>query len=287
MKSNSELNALISLLEDDDPEIYKNISAKIISYGQEVIPILENAWIDQFNPDIHAKISDIIHVIQFTSFKQKLQEWIEDPFVSLLEGYLLVCQYQYPDINRIEVLGKLDKVKKKIWLELNNNFTPLENINVFNQVFYSILRFNGSYNRKSNTQDYYLNSILESKRGNSISLGLLYLILAQQVELPVYGVCLYRHFILAYQKNHVFDYNEDNQEDTLFYMNPMNKGVSFYKKEIREYLKSMQVEENPIYFNPASPKALIYELLSYLRHHHKARKDFQREEELNELLLLF
>ena len=115
----------------------------------------------------------------------------------------------------------------------------------------------------------------------------MYLILAQQLELPVYGVNLYRHFILAYQKSFVFEFDMDNAMDTIFYMNPINKGVPFQRREIKEYLKSMNVEEKASFFSPASTKDIIKELLFYMQFYYTAKHQEEKAREITVLKDLF
>ncbi|MEZ4979451.1 MAG: transglutaminase-like domain-containing protein [Chitinophagales bacterium] len=287
MSKGTEILALISLLDDDDPEVYENVSNKILSFGLSIIPDLENAWGESFNPKLHQRIEELIHQINFRSVYADLEEWLNDDYATILEGALIVARYHFPDFDKDEFFINFNKVQQKIWLELNQSFTPLENINIFNQVFYTILGFSGNYNKQAEISDFCINHVLESRKGNSISIGLLYLILAQQLELPVYGVNLYRHFILAYQKNFIFDYDEENFKETIFYLNPMNKGVPFQRREIQDYLKSMQVEEKLSFFNPAPPKALIKELLFYMQYYFVSRNEHDKALEISQLKDLF
>ena len=237
--------------------------------------------------DMHHRIEELIHLIQFRALCEEFNEWLNDDIAALLDGALLVAKYQFPELNREAVYQQMDKVRQKIWLELNQAYTPLENINIFNQVFYSIIGFTGTQNEEADSKDFCINHVLETKRGNAISLGVIYIILAQQLELPVYGVNLYRHFVLAYQKNFVFDYDMNNARETIFYMNPTNKGVPFQLREIKEYLKSMQVEEKESFFNPASTKNVIKEMLYYLKYYHLAKNSEKTVDEISSLLDLF
>lgn len=287
MGKRGEIDALIRLLDDDDPEVFENVSNRLVSYGSSVIPELEDAWGDTSNMDMHHRIEELIHLIQFRALCEEFNEWLNDDIAALLDGALLVAKYQFPELNREAVYQQMDKVRQKIWLELNQAYTPLENINIFNQVFYSIIGFTGTQNEEADSKDFCINHVLETKRGNAISLGVIYIILAQQLELPVYGVNLYRHFVLAYQKNFVFDYDMNNARETIFYMNPTNKGVPFQLREIKEYLKSMQVEEKKSFFNPASTKNVIKEMLYYLKYYHLAKNSEKTVDEISSLLDLF
>lgn len=287
MSKLTEIKALISLLDDEDPEVFEQVSGRILSYGSQVLPQLEDAWESSLNPEIHDRIEELIHSIQFEELKLELQDWLQDDLRTILDGALLIAKFIFPDLKTEDFHQQLDKARQKIWLELNNSFTPLENINIFNQVFYTILGFHGSNKDTQEAKDFCVNAVLESKKGNSISIGILYLILAQQLELPVYGVNLYRHFILAYQKNFVFDFDMNNAVETIFYMNPINNGVPFQRREIKEYLKSMSVEEKQSFFSPASPKEVVRELLYYMQYFFTAKQQMKKAEEIVVLRNMF
>src|ERR1022692_1961650 len=102
MKPN-ELNALISLLDDPDEGIFSHIKTKIVSLGQDVIPLLENAWEHSFNPLLQTRNENIIHTIQFQKTAEDLRLWAGRPEPSLLEGALLVTQYLYPDLDTLKI----------------------------------------------------------------------------------------------------------------------------------------------------------------------------------------
>ena len=71
----SEIKALISLLDDDDTQVVSHVEEKILSLGKEVIPFLEKEWETSFNPALQSRIEDIIHVLQYDLLKSRLLDW--------------------------------------------------------------------------------------------------------------------------------------------------------------------------------------------------------------------
>ncbi|MCB0538101.1 MAG: transglutaminase-like domain-containing protein [Chitinophagales bacterium] len=288
MNNHSEIQALISLLDDEDEEIIENVSNKLISYGKPILATLEEAWGCQDYSALHfEKIEKIIAKIHFDDIYQQLNIWLKDDFATLIDGALIIAQLFYHDLDKDKFNEELAKQKQKIWLELNNNYTALENINIFNQVFYNVLGYKGVKTKEFQYNHFCVNNVLDTRQGAPIALGILYISLAQQLDLPVYGVNLYKHFVLAYQKNFVYDFTQENSSETIFYMNPSNKGVSFFKKEILSYLASSKVEPKTVYFEPASPFAIIKELLRYLYYTHVAQNDESKVHQIKLLVQLF
>ena len=83
----SEVDALIRLIDDPDDQIYLQIRERLISFGQDVIPTLENVWEhNEFGLLFQSRIEDIIHLIQFQYIKDHLADWAKDGGKDLLEG---------------------------------------------------------------------------------------------------------------------------------------------------------------------------------------------------------
>ncbi len=79
----------------------------------------------------------------------------------LLRGYFLVSKYFFPNINFEVIERKVMRIRQSIWLELNSNQTPFEQIQIFNQVLYYHLGFKGEQEASQN-EDFCLNHVLES-----------------------------------------------------------------------------------------------------------------------------
>ena len=287
MSKKTEIKALISLLDDEDDVIVNNVSNKLLSYGEQVIFNLENSWEKTVNPIVHERIEEIIHKIQFKTIYNSLENWLRDPFPDLYKGAEIVAKYQFPDLDSESTRNIVEGIKQKVWLELNNDLTPLETINVFNHVFYGYLGFKGDYKSKVDVSDFCINHLLETKKGASITLGILYVFIAQELNLPIYGVNLHRHFILSYQIRFIEKFDQNYSTESMFYINAMNKGIVFEREEIKSYLKKMEKEVEDKFFSPASNKEVINELLSYVWHYFKSNKQEDRAAEIEQLRNLF
>ena len=170
---------------------------------------------------------------------------------------------------------------------MNYNQTPLEQVQIFNQVFYSHHEFKG-LQTPAGFQDLCINHILESKAGASIGVGIIYQYLATDLNLPIYGVTLSRHYVLAFCKRTILDYSyeENNEKDVMFYINPVNKGSIFSRNEIKDYLDKLKLEHEPKYFSPASNFNIIRELLTNMIELSATQNKDKQVEDLNYLMQL-
>ena len=65
--SDNEFRALITLLDDNDKEVFSHVSDKLFSLGVEGIPMLESAWESSENQVIQTRLEDLINKIQFSN----------------------------------------------------------------------------------------------------------------------------------------------------------------------------------------------------------------------------
>ena len=219
----NEVQALISLLDDTDSEIINHVQEKLLHLGKEVIPSLEEAWSRAFDPVKQERIESLIHKIQFDSLIDELKDWAKNNSDDIIAGSILIARHQYPDLDEEKVFTELNQLKRNIWLELNPNLTAFETINVINRVLFDTHMFKGNTTNFHAPANSYIHAVLESKKGNPLLLSIIYMKLSQMLDLPVEGVNLPEHFILAYldENNTMREVSEDSDNNILFYINPI------------------------------------------------------------------
>ena len=283
--SEPEIKALISLLDDTDKEVYHHIEEKLLSLGRDAIPVLENAWSNSFDAVLQQRIESIVHKIQVDSLKEDLKLWIHTQSDNLLAGAILVSRYQYPDLDEQKVYEQLNKIKRDIWLEINENMTALEQVNVINHVLFTVCGFGGNTSNYHAPQNSFINSVLETKKGNPLSLGIIYMLISQQLSLPVYGVNLPEHFVLAYLDK-TTEFNPDKKE-VLFYINAFSKGTVFGKSDVDDFIRKLKLEARDEYYSPCTNPDMILRMLRNVALSFQKLGDIEKVDELNGLISLF
>ncbi len=283
---NKELRALISLLDEPDGSIYDQVREKIFSYGLDAVPILEGAWENSFDGLIQERIENIIHNIQLDDLYSELNVWSQSGGNDLLKGHILISKFQYPDIDVESITRQIGSLSQDIWLELNLRLTALEKVKVINHILYDINKFSGNKLNINAPDNYYLNVLLNSKKGNPLSLGALYIALAQGLGFPVYGVDLPRHFILAYLDDISPKTEATDIEDrkVLFYINPFNQGALFTRNEIELYIKQLSLSDNKKYYSGCKNMTIIKRMMGELILQYKNSGNQNKVEELTRLM---
>lgn len=286
MSGTNQIKALIRLVEDPDELVFAHVRDKLLDYGPEAIPFLELSW-EEYEMGIlfQKRIEDIIHDIQFQFIKDSLIEWRDRDDKCLLTGSLLIARFQYPGLNEEEVRADLAKIKQDIWLEISQKNTILEKIRIFNKIFFGEHGFRGNTENYHSPLNSYINTVLEMRKGNPLSLSIIYSIIAQEIDLPIYGVNLPNHFILAYlDKENLARYQESpNKYGVLFYINPFSKGSLFDENDIHTFLKNYNISPNREYFEPCSNTTILRRMLNNLITAFQEVGNAQKVEELKEL----
>ncbi len=285
-----ELNALLSLLDDPDKDVFLQVREKLLSIGPQVIPALENVWEQSFDTSIQVKIEGIIHNIQFNITSEALKEWATTPEQNLMTGALLIAKYQYPDLNTDKIKRQIQQIRQDIWLELNDKLTALEQVKIINHILFEVHNFSGNTQNYHAPQNSYINNVLESKKGNPLSLSLIYLIVAQDLKIPIYGVNLPEHFVLCYKDTHqLLTVRTKRDEEMiakgiLFYINPFSRGAVFGKGQLDIYLKKMDLDIQPEHYQPCTNLEMIKRLLRNLVFSYKKLGYADKQDELQKLL---
>lgn len=290
MKNDNSIKALVRLLEDPDEEIFEHVRDELISRGLQIIPLLEDSWeYDHYGLLFQSRIENLIHEIQFNATKEELTQWINSPHKDLLSGALIIARYQYPNLDEDIVHERIQKIRKDIWLELNDGQTAYEKVRIFNKIFYGKHQFSGNSKSFHSPMNSFINTVLETHKGNPLSLCIIYSVIAQSLDMPVFGVNLPNHFILAYMdENKIGNLSGNaNQYGVLFYINAFSKGGIFDDNEIKEFLKGINKPESPEYFSPCSNSDMISRMLTNLIASFQQSGSSQKVEELTELRDLF
>ncbi len=289
METKKEIEALINLLEDPDASVFEEVSRNLMDKGIGVIPELEEAWESSANQHHQERIENLIQQIQLTFTREQLLRWISEGALDLLEGAYLIAKFQYPDLELSQLNDQLEHIRKDVWLELNDNLTALEKVKVINQILFKIYGLKRNNSQFYAPQNNFLNIVLETKKGNPISLAIIYSIVAQRLGMPIYGVNLPRNFILVYMDEYKSQetYNEELEAHILFYVNPFNSGAILGKKEIDHFIKHQNLTPKKSFYVPCSNSEIIRRLLLNLSFAYEKAGNDEKVKHLKELLDIF
>ena len=249
-----KIKSLIFLLDEPDEHLYINIANAIVACGEQSLPLLKEKLNQTTDSFLKERIEYLIDVVERHVVIDRLNLWHDKREYDLLEPYFILSKYRFPKSDWDSVGFQMIMIIEQVEKELNHNLTPLEQVRVLNHIIYDINKFKGDKVAVGNHDYYYVNKLLETHLGNPFSLGMLYCIVAERLNLPIYPVVLPHHFVLAYCKK---TRHFPQLEDVLFYINPFDNGIVLTRKDIRNYLNQLNIKSELKYFEPTRNTSVI------------------------------
>tara|TARA_Y200000002_G_scaffold381505_1_gene395700 strand:+ start:2011 stop:2892 length:882 start_codon:yes stop_codon:yes gene_type:complete len=291
MKDVKEIVALVSLLDDPDINIYNLVKSQLIDVGNDCIPILEKAnFENDFDEVYQSRIKGITHEIRLNEILSNHKEWIHHP-VNLIDGVNQIDQYFFPNITRHYVENEIKNIVKEITALLTENMSALEKVSIINDVLYEEYKFRGDKRNYHSSENSSFGKLLQNKKGNPLSNSILYIEIARQLNLPIMGINLPNHFIVAFLN--IKDINKNpnrfsfKKEDVLFYINPFSQGVILKKQDIKDFIQQINVIKNEYYFTPCPFSHITKRMLTNLNFSFKKTNDKIKKNDIEKIIELY
>jgi regulator of sirC expression with transglutaminase-like and TPR domain len=291
----NELHALLKLLDDSDEEVVQIVENKLLESGDEILPDLEEAYLSKQFEDCSNQIELILKLIQRKALHSSVNDWLLDEQRNTLQAWVLASRVQYPGLSESLIKAHLNRIKIDAWVKLSGVGNPLDQIQILNHVIFKEYGFSGNNTQYHSPDNSLITRVMETKKGNPISLAMLYLQIANSLGIPLFGVNLPQHFILAYGKLHsemnpngFYDPEDINLRNfngkVLFYLNPFSKGQIFAEESIDSFLKVIKVEKQTQFYQPCSPIDIFKRVLRNLHFAYGDQHDSEKQHEIEALM---
>ena len=262
--------ALISLLADDDPEVYQTIRTTILGYGEEAVAWLRLYTYDR-DPLLRRRTQEIIHHIT--------QKKADDAMVSFClkqgedldieKAALILSQTQYPDINEEAYSAQLDgfaeNIRDKVIMASNSE----DMLYTVSEYIFSELGFSPNEQNYYDPDNSYFSKVIDRRMGNPISLCLLFLLIGRRLNLPLVGIGMPGHFLCRYQTA-----TEEH------YVDVYNCGRLLTKGECIKYLQQTGYGYTDGSLAPITPKRMLLRMCANL---HQVYSDSEQEKEVKRI----
>ena len=258
MQKEAEISALFKLIDDPDEEVFNTIADRLLNYGTPIIPDLELLWENTLDEATLERIEIMIYKLRLQDLKEAFIEWKSKPDPSLFEGALLVTKFQFPELAIDSLRHQMEKIRRNIWLELNNYLTPLEQANVIRNILFSYYQIKGVEVNYEKPEEFLISAPLQSKKGNAIANTLLYAELCQQLEIQAQFINIPKQCIIAFYAS---DWDPEEivpnpQEFIQFYVEGTT-GNAFSQKDLDQYMIRSNIEPKNSYYKALSNVKII------------------------------
>lgn len=252
--SEKQKTALLNLLTDEDPEVYRAVRETILAQGPDVTGWLRRHALSD-DPVLRRRAKSIIlHFERITADNAFLGFCLsQGEDLPLEEGALLLAKTRYPEVNEAAYRAVLDSFVRGIRPELSGLIGAKKILGALNNQMFGELGFTGNEQDYYDPENSYLNRVIDRRTGNPISLCVLYILIAKRLQLPIAGIGLPGHFICRYQSS-----------AAELYVDVFNRGRVLTKADCIQYLLKGSFSVREEFLSPVSSRRILLRMCGNL-----------------------
>ncbi|RYD52844.1 MAG: hypothetical protein EOP52_01480 [Sphingobacteriales bacterium] len=280
-----QLQAILHLLDDPDEEVQQAVFARILEYGPRAIQQLEKAWAKSEDEAQQERIETLIHRVHLTELSTDFRNWNDADEPDLLQGAILLSRYAYPGLNTELVIAQFERIRRNLWLEVNQYLAPVEQINAFNAILYGYYRLQGQELSRNEPAHFFINTLLDSRVGNPYTLGVLYLAMCERLDVPLFAISVPQQFLFAYFDGFVPGVSDDDTDllrHVRFFVDPVS-GSIYTKADVANYLNRIKVPPSLNYLVPLSARAILRQMMAALARTYEQQEKTEKAEDIRRL----
>ncbi len=200
--------------------------------------------------------------------------------LNLARAALYIAQTEYPALDVDAQLQILDEMATELATRLPQSRYPLRVIQTINDYLYAELGFSGNTSNYYDPRNSFLNDVLARRIGIPLTLALVYLEMAQRVDLPMVGIGMPGHFIIR-----------PDFEDSEIFIDTFNQGEILFTEDCRQKLVQIYQQEiptlPPAILQPVTKRQFLQRMLNNLLQIYLSQEDVDRTLVIKDLLALF
>ena len=278
MSTHSEIESLMLLLEDPDPFVQEQVQLRFMELGDRAIPILDQIRVETKNKEEKKRAKDVLYKLTFSSLKEDFAELLLEGVgnrAQLERAVITLARFGNPTLRESEYVKKLDYFADMIRASLRYNRSEREEMQTFMKFIFEDLNFRGDNKDYHNPANGFIDQVIERRKGLPISLSLVAMFIARRLQLPVFGVNMPIHFMLAFV---------GEKEEQL--IDPYDQGAEVSYDQCYFFLKKNNVTPKPDHFKMASDLNILARCIRNLMHSYERKEEYDRVRDLKSLLEL-
>jgi regulator of sirC expression with transglutaminase-like and TPR domain len=255
--------ALSSLLDDTSLSVRRALLAHFTELGPVVAPFLQE--ISRGSNRLLARDATwFLETLKFIDPVGEFRAFIQSLHYELETGALLIARTVNPRLDVGECCGQLDAIAARCSELIAEPATVREKCRIMNRVLFHEWGFRGNVEHYTDPRNSFIDQVLTRRQGIPISLSLVYLLVAQRLDLPLEPVGLPGHFIVGCYA-----------DDAPFFVDPFDRGLFRDVDEIYTLLRANQLEPKPTDLMPSSVREVLCRACRNLVNHYTASGDME------------
>lgn len=247
----TEMRSLLTLLDEEDPRSLEMVRRQILRIGEPILPFLDE--LRASGSELAAKADAMARQLRFKNLKEDFLRLAASPEPDLEKGALLLCRFGYPGIKPAVYSAWLDRVAAMVQDDLPSDADAAMAFQRLNSHLFQAMGFAGNETHYYDPDNSFLHRVIETRRGIPVSLSVLYLLLAQRLRLPVYGVGTPGHFLVGFRPG-----------PHACFIDAFNRGRILELAEVRRMLVRSGYEFRPEFVSPCTPRDVVIRMMRNL-----------------------
>ncbi len=201
-----------------------------------------------------------------------------DSEINLARAALQIANFEYPRLKIDHYLNRINLMADEVKKRLPDRLYPLKIVKVINQYLFEDLQFTGNNQEYYDPRNSYLNDVIDRRTGIPLTLSIIYLEIAKQIDFPMVGIGMPGHFIIR-----------PDFEEVEIFVDPFHGGEILFKQDCQERLS--QIYQQPVkleehFLNIATNQQILLRLLTNLKYIYLNRQQWSQTIRTIDLLLL-
>lgn len=270
----TELRALISLLDDEDDFTRQVAETKVAELGGRAEPFLREAALDG-TESLRDAAAGLLRTIAFPDFLDILREFAAKPNhqIDLEQGAFLLARMEYPTLDETPYKRRLDRWGRRVSARLSGDESPTVQVTELNEVLFEEVGFHASHEDYYDPDNSFLNRVIDRRQGIPLTMSVVYTLVAKRANIPLLGVGMPGHFLVKHA----------NSRRDLF-IDPFNGGQLLTFHDCRQFLMKSGYGFWKGYLNPVSSRAILVRMLRNLQLVYSEKQERERVERVSRAL---
>ncbi len=249
----SKVNALITLLGDENPDVRKIARDKLLNSGDHVFPVLRSIADIDSEGRIRIEARIILEENRLQRLTAQFKTLNDTEELDLEQAAFILAQIEYPELDVKHYVNIIDEFAEDVDKKLLHNCSPLEKIEKISQYLFTERGFKGSLGSYYDPENSFINRVLDRLVGIPISLSAIYLFIASRLDLPIDGVGFPGHFLLKY-----------GEDSNLFFIDAFNSGQILTRDDCEVFLNKMGYRFHDFYLHRATARDILSRMIRNL-----------------------
>lgn len=262
--SATEQEALLSLLDDTNAKVRRALLARFMQLGPAAGPFLQG--VAQGSNRIMARHAAwFLDELKFSDPVAEFCGFIRSQNYELETGVLLLARTVEPRLDVGEVCVELDAIATRCRELIVEPSSLREKCRVLNRVLFHEWGFHGNVEHYTDPQNSFIHQVLTRRTGIPISLSIVYLLVADRLDLELEPVGLPGHFIVGCFA-----------DELPFFIDAFDRGIFRDSEEIFELLRANNIVPKPTDLAPTPIREVLCRSCRSLVSHYTAAGDPDR-----------